>query len=286
MENDKKRQHYVWKRYLKPWVIEGKIWCKRGDTIFNTSPENVALEKFFYYAEPLNEVEYNIILAIIHRADPTAFPTLINDLNLYRAASETSEETRKNFIEDHHSMIENSACTTLDQLYIKDRLFNKDEKVKANFCYFIGLQLTRTKKAMQASITALQNVPSLKEITGKYDVQKMEKVFSLLFADFFGNWMHSKAKLFFLECPDDIEFIAGDQPVFNIHKGKDLTTPPNTVELLYPITPKLSLFITENGNSKDRELNKHECIEINKKILSESYEQIFARKEDTFKWIE
>jgi len=37
MKKNKKRQHYVWKNYLKPWTLDNKIWCKRKDKIFNTS---------------------------------------------------------------------------------------------------------------------------------------------------------------------------------------------------------------------------------------------------------
>ena len=60
MSNIKKKQHYVWKNYLRPWTENNKIWCLRQGEKFCTSPDNIALQRFFYQAEPLNlnELEY------------------------------------------------------------------------------------------------------------------------------------------------------------------------------------------------------------------------------------
>lgn len=44
----KRRQHYVWKHYLDGWTIDGKLWCKRGSSLFQTSTLNVGNQRDFY----------------------------------------------------------------------------------------------------------------------------------------------------------------------------------------------------------------------------------------------
>ena len=137
MDGDKKKQHYVWKKYLKPWTEDGKIWCRRGSAFFNTTLENVAQERYFYYAEPLNQVEYEMVLSLISRTHNSAHGTLLNDLNLYRAASENTEHQKRNALENYHDKVEHSIRDSLDRLYQKDRSFLEDEKkLKANFKLF------------------------------------------------------------------------------------------------------------------------------------------------------
>lgn len=43
---------------------------------------------------------------------------------------------------------------------------------------------------------------------------------------------------------DDACFIVGDQPVVNTHSTFTMLTPPNDVELFYPITPYSALLLT------------------------------------------
>ena len=282
MQNDKKRQHYVWKKYLKPWTVDGRIWCRRGDDLFNTSPDNVAQEKFFYYAEPLNDAEFLIVHAVIDRAHPSARDTLLRDLEMYRSSSESSEHSRKNSIENYHDLVENIARDSLDRLSEGDRSFLDDVRKRAYFSYFVALQQMRTKKTRQDSISAVSQVPAPPSLEGKYDVSKMENVFALIFADILGNWIHSKGHFVFLNCPTDREFVTSDQPVFNVHKDPKLLVPVTRLELYYPISPKTMVLITDQHDKTDRIVDADELEVINQRIHLESYEQMFARSRGAF----
>ena len=281
MQEDKKRQHYVWKKYLKPWTVDGRIWCKRGDSLFNTSPENVAQEKFFYYAEPLNDAEFAVVQGVISRAHPTARATLKRNLDLYRAASETTEHSRRNYIEDYHSLVENGAKDCLDSLGQKDRSFLQDTTKKAQFCYFVGLQQMRTKKTFESAVAALRGTHAPAELGGELDFARMEPVFSLIFADVVGNWIHSKGRFVFLECQAGGEFITCDQPVFNIHSRTDQLAPVLKFELLYPISPVVAVLITDNESENDRTIDVVECSRLNHRIYLESHELLFARQRES-----
>jgi hypothetical protein len=120
METNKKRQHYVWKKYLKPWTINGKLWCKRNGIIFNPSLENIAQEKYFYATTPLNEVELKLATGFIKRTPPENHSLLIKMLAQYTyIGNGPSDYLRKNGIENYHERIEHSIDNALELLYKK-----------------------------------------------------------------------------------------------------------------------------------------------------------------------
>jgi len=58
----KKRQHYVWKHYLKEWAAQKEQpFCLRGDKIFPANVDNIAVERFFYKREELTKPDIVII---------------------------------------------------------------------------------------------------------------------------------------------------------------------------------------------------------------------------------
>jgi hypothetical protein len=134
METNKKRQHYVWKKYLKPWTVDGKLWCKRNRTIFNPSLENIAQEKYFYGVNPLNEVELMLAAEFIKRTPPENHPLLVRMLTQYTyIGNGPSDYLRKNGMENYHERIEHSIGDSLEFLYKKDLSFLNDTDKKMNF---------------------------------------------------------------------------------------------------------------------------------------------------------
>jgi len=125
METDKKHQHYVWKNYLKPWATDKKIWCKRHDSIFNPSLNNIAQEKYFYEVDPLNEIEIRIATRFIEMNPPENRPFLIKKLAQYiYICNSNNKHLKKNAIEDYHARIENSIGSAFEYLYKKICLFS------------------------------------------------------------------------------------------------------------------------------------------------------------------
>lgn len=64
----KKRQHYIFKKYLESWNnSKGQIFCSRLQTkIFETSCCNVASEQYFYKINPLNKNERTLLTNLIN----------------------------------------------------------------------------------------------------------------------------------------------------------------------------------------------------------------------------
>jgi hypothetical protein len=128
-------------------------------------------------------------------------------------------------------------------------------------------------------VEGLNNLPIKppKEIEGKFNNESLVRAYSLIFADSLGNWIYSKANIYFIET--EYEFITGDQPIINIHASyKPSFEPVKEMEFYYPITPKLAIFITPKKLSNII-ISKDETIKYNNEIRSKSYEQCYAYSE-------
>jgi hypothetical protein len=186
IKTDKKRQHYIWKHYLKPWTFNKKIWCKRHDTIFNPSLKEIAQKKYFYELKPLNDIELIILTNFIKKTPIENHKLLIKLLAQYfYIGNSPDEKLRKYGIEDYHSRIEQSAIPLLDFIYKKDLSFLNDTNNKINFFYFISLQYHRTRCMLENAVTGLNNLPvhPPPEFKGKYSNENIVKAFSFLFAE-------------------------------------------------------------------------------------------------------
>lgn len=282
MESNKKRQHYVWKKYLKPWTNDDKLWCKRNGTIFNPALENIAQEKYFYAVNPLNEVELRLATEFIKRTPYENHPLLIKMLAQYTyIGNGPSDYLRKNGMENYHERIEHSIGKSLELLYKKDLSFLNDNDNKVNFFYFVSLQYHRTKGMFEKAVIGLKNLPVSppKEIEGRFDNENIVRIYSLFLAEILANWMVEKTKIYFIET--DNEFIASDQPIVNIHSNNEITLEPvKKMEFYYPITPHLALFITAK-DFKDKKIDKSETDEYNEGLYKKSYEQIYAYSKET-----
>ena len=282
MKTDKKRQHYVWKNYLKPWSTNNSIWCKRYDSIFNVSLNKIALEKYFYEVKPLSEIEIRLAVRFIEVSPLEEREFLIKKLAQYIYICNSQDDyLRKNAIEDYHDRIENSATPLLEYLYRKDLSFLNETINKINFFYFISLQYHRTKCMLERAVTGLSYLPVSppKEFEGLYDNENMVKIISMLLDERVANWMIEKTKIYFIET--DYEFIASDQPIVNIHAHREIIFEHiTTMEYYYPITPHLALFITSK-NFNDSKIDKAETDKYNKLLYNQSHEQIYAFSENT-----
>jgi hypothetical protein len=279
MEPITKSQHYIWRKYLNPWAINNKIWCRRNDNIFNPSLENIAQENYFYKTNPLNKIELKLITSLIERTPHENHPLLLDMVAQYTYIGYSADQLRKTGMEKYHNRIENSIRDSLEHLYKKDLSFLSDDTMKANFSYFIALQYHRTKRMLKTTVEALNNLPITppKENKGKFDNENLVKVYSLIFADSLGNWIYSRANIYFFET--EYEFITGDQPIINIHASyKPSFEPVKEMEFYYPITPKLAIFITPKKLSNIN-ISKGETIKYNDEIRNKSYEQCYAYSE-------
>jgi len=80
MSDIKKRQHYVWRHYLKPWSVGESIWTyfKELDKIEKPGLMGVAQEKHFYKLIDLTAAEEKFLGKFIEHISPE----VVKGLNL------------------------------------------------------------------------------------------------------------------------------------------------------------------------------------------------------------
>lgn len=267
-----KKQHYVWQHYLKAWTIDGKIWCKRNNLQFNTSTENIAQERYFYEAKPLSSEEITLICRLIEGFHPSAHPLIKSTFKVYLEISQGDKHLRRNGLEKFHSIVEGKVVPIIDELRESNLDTLTDDQNRVDFCHFLGRQYTRTKKIREKTIEIPDTI-TVPEPFKTCDFKKVSEVMSFLLADNIGNWIHSNAKINLLVNNTNINFITGDQPIYNL-LAKD-NEEPTEFELYYPISPKLALLISKHP--KDIILKTEKTvIKLNNYIKQIAYESIFT----------
>lgn len=280
--NVKKKQHYVWKHYLKPWSQKGQIWCNRNGKTFHTSLENIGQKRYFYKAEKLNDFEINIVKSVIRKRHHSSHTLGMKTLEMYQSTACGDDHLQKNGIEEFHTLVESTAIEVLSFLQKKDLSWLENDLSKSNFSGFIGSQYTRTNRAHTKMVDSLDAVSNnFPEYKDKFDPGKISKVLSLILADTVGNWIHSEGKFYLLENYTDKEFITGDQPVYNLKmKISEDYNFPTSFKLYYPLTPQLALLISDN-NKEETDINIYDVINYNDFIKQAALEQIYSSNQES-----
>lgn len=297
----KRRQHYVWKKYLDPWTEEGKVWCHRkGERPFHTSPLNVAVERDFYKLHSLTQGDMQFIfkLAIepikndllrkLNAEWITLFERVFRFSGLIREQEPVKQEVideldeiLHNLDENYHDQLENVAATCLDRLICGDGSFYNNDDCASTFTYFLSSQYFRTKNIQDSFFRSFSNI----NLNGT----NMERVWPILrhiFATSMGFTLFEKRDIYRLiihKNDSTLNFITCDQPVLNVHAagrlGEGLMT---NVELYYPVSPRTSVLISNDS----RYAGKHEVSlgivgvsNYNNIVEKSAYEQIFTKTE-------
>lgn len=274
MKEIKKKQHYVWKHYLKPWSSNGQIWCKRNNKVFKTSLDNIAQQRFFYKSEPLNDMEVQFLkLFIKNKFHPTAINEMSTLFRVYQITTADNDDyIRKCGIEDFHGVIEKQFEPLLNHLYNKNTTFLSKNTERNQFAFYIGCQYTRTSRMRQNLINSNMQLP--KEI--RIDI--IGKVISLFFANVIGNWIHSYANVELIINNSGDDFLTGDQPVLNTKGNSKFDKTLTKMELYYPITTTLAILIKEGEYNKEKVIDDKQEIEYYNRLITDySHEQIYSK---------
>jgi len=176
--------------------------------------------------------------------------------------------------------MEDNAVDLYEKLYKKDLSFTNNDFVRSNFYGFLGLQYTRTKKMLVNSKNVFDIIPTPEKYKGKFNPDNINRVIGLITAETIGNWIYVMGNIYFFD--SDYELITCDQPIINIHaRNYENMILPKRLELYYPITPNLALFITDRKIS-NRILKKEDAIFYNNLMKQKSHEQIYAKTPDLF----
>lgn len=300
MSTIKKRQHYVWRNYLRPWSDNESIWTyfKEQDKIERPNLMGVAQEKYFYKLVDFTEEEEiylkDFIAQISHPSvkdfslDFLAMFTItrkfkkIVEQNKIPLVDKTylNEEIRKieiNLMEDAHCKMEN-----LGEKLIKYRNIEELKTIFQDDYHFDGImflcfQYLRTKKMRNSVLEKFKG--------GKYE-ELMGKSWNILIFALATTLTRSIAlneslKFVFIENSTNNHFITGDQPAFNILGNKlNERGEVGELDLYYPLTPKHALnihFRTDQVNQFESKSADNKLIDyLNKKVYENSDYYVFA----------
>jgi len=289
----KKKHHYVWKEYLKPWAENEKIptLVKNSKKIIKPNPEGVAQQRYFYALEEFTEEEEIILKELVNLwSNKSTIKinlefyktfTLYSKLKRFTKTIDLNEELkerlnllRTNTMEDSHLIFENFGKKIINIRKFEDLTFLDEEMDLFFTMIYISFQYLRTKN-MKLKI---------KVAVDKYDYlsPKFLNFLPFLYATGIADSLtyEKQTRFIFLENTSEIDFITSDQPLINnkIEELNDNGTIAQ-MEIYYPITPRIALIIHyQEQNEKYRKisLNSFDVNKYNKTIFNHSNEFIFA----------
>ncbi len=297
----KKRQHYVWQRYLQNWSKnQSQIFCLRHNKIFLSATTRLAVEKYFYKFDEITlsdikliEQEYvqEIKGPAKEQADKiiTMFKMIIETRDDLLANLPNSSQLKDsfdvpltNFEEDYHADIEGNSAIYLERLSNKQTSFYMNLEDNAKFNLFLTTQYVRTKNIQEAILRRAEKHPYLKEPT-----KRSMSVYRFITAHIIAMGLSQyidKCSFKLLSNNTEIPFITGDQPVINTKADDiDLTTGyAKELELYYPISPDIAILIDPHYGTnlhEDVQITKEEAKYYNDLMFQASHEQVFAQEE-------
>jgi Protein of unknown function (DUF4238) len=225
MPERKKRQHHVWKTYLKAWARDGQVACLMEGKPFWTDPINLAVEGDFYKLAKIDAQDEKLIRWLVVEAVGHPYVKKLNErfLELITLPMRFIEATRPliqnpedveqaleiyrcNILEDNHFGVEDRFVPLLQMIYREDISFYEDDHKVIDFFQFFCMQHMRTKGVKALTIS------SLKEKNG-IDPTRIWDIISPMLATNLGANFYLERKLrrlVLIKNTTDVEFIAGD----------------------------------------------------------------------------
>lgn len=289
----KKKQHYVWREYLRNWSNKELINCfiKSQNKVITPNIVNTSQENYFYKIPEYNNDEILEIIDIAKdHSNAKLFPHILKIIyglfqiselsNVFKEDNENLhivEALKTNSIEDLLTQIEDLGKNFIKIDSSKEFLeLISDEELYSQLLIFIGFQYVRTNK-MKSLLT---------EAMGKNKLYK--KKYWLIIQIIYGFEISFKLSINrnvtikILENKSVIDLITSDQPVFNLlSKDKDEKGYVKGLELYYPLNKKLAIIICygKKGNFPVKNLSEDEVVILNKEMFNNSYDYVYFNNE-------
>ena len=291
-----KQPHYVWRHYLEAWEVGGKLHVLRAGKAFASAALGVAKEGGFHDLPILSDDDVEFLIATsVSPGSPQEqqhrefinFMVLAQRVSSAVAAnpqvhSEEEVAWASKILRDTEetlaSSVEDLGLPWLAALREGDCSF-LDRDDGNLFFYFVAMQYLRTK-AVARSLAASVRASKLARFEALFERAwpLMRQIYAVDIAAGLFNTRNSYS-LVFLDNESPLDFIAGDQPMINIHSVQRRGAIPDKFELYYPLTPRRAMMWTQEfpGQHGARFRIGEAVVEHhNRMIAAASHEMIFA----------
>lgn len=285
----KHRQHYVFRRYLKPWATKDRVAVLRNGQIHESNLAKVAVERHFYKLQPITPEDVTLIRdTLLKSANDfvrSNAESLIQCFSLpFRAKmlfemnppvdpqiSAWLDEQIVNGEENLHCGIEDGLISALDDMLDGKTEFFLDRKASYEFLYAICVQYMRTKR-MRAALGAVKSpLPGsdMNRVIGLYTLISAMRIADSLYED------RAQHKLVLLDNQTEIPFITGDQPIINLHATFRKSV-PELLEFYYPLSPTRAMVIVTAATEVPATVSIDRVSTLNGLIVKNSHDQVFS----------
>lgn len=306
----KKRQHYIWQYYLKPWADQKNQVCcyfLQDGKYASPNTSSIGVSSYFYKSHRLTNDDLKYLESVIGAASSPHQQNINQNwldflqqyylINDQIKASISSHETtklkeleqlttnlEKMFFEELHTKIEDSAKEILSDLRDGKKVNWTDEST-INFLFFMANQFMRTRR---------QKLIYMDRIAGDEDRRlkflpnwcpdRTWNIQAIILATNIGFSIYRDIENYsfdVLENNSPAPFITGDQPILNL--GDPLTE--QDLWMYYPLSPNRCLLLQPKKNRKYSTVDINDVNALNAKIFNEALEQVYSHNETDLKTI-
>lgn len=303
-KNDsKKNHHYVYARYLKPWLnTDNEVYylSEKKNSIASASVKAILKEAHFYRAENFNKLQLDIIQKIIEHSNDHLYYKHIEllskfieiqnmEINYIEDNSYSEEKIsyisrlRSNTLEDLHCGYELAGLPALDMLSKGNLTFLHEEQMAKNFFIFLGHQIARTKnfRMFDELIDLIGESKNANEISKAF--KSCWWFLTLIIGQNLAYFLcesYKKMNTSLLLNKTSLPFITSDQPVISLNENKKLehNLNPKYLDIYYPVSPRYAFVISERKlfNSGIVSINKKKVDELNTRLSLKSRSTIVS----------
>lgn len=303
--NITKRQHYVWRNYLRPWSTSNdsiSYLVIDENKIIKGNLMNVAQQNFFYKLNELTSEQIDFIQQYNSSLPVVLQGLAANILHCYEGYSRLSKECRGQSspiseLPNAETVLRDIEINTFEKLHGTIESLG-DELVKCNSAAaleeivnnngkffsamaFLCVQYTRTnviRERFKDSMKDRMFVASL--------VDKSWPLLSLISGFYMClGLIRNNPSFVFVENTSSISFITGDQPIINT-LGDDVDEDgcAKQLELFYPLSPNTAIIVyfTNDASHSVRSIyaNEEFVKKCNSLIAKNSKKFLFAKMEE------
>tara|TARA_R110001592_G_scaffold16881_12_gene71705 strand:+ start:25165 stop:26112 length:948 start_codon:yes stop_codon:yes gene_type:complete len=299
--NIKKRHHYIWQNYLKPWTNNNNQICcyfKLNGQYTTPNTTSIGVAKYFYKSSRLTNDDLKYLESIIVKASNPYqqkinqnWLSFIQEYYLFNdkirasvSANRTSELRNfeqiadgfeKMLFEELHTLIESSAQEILADLRNGKNVEWTDENTMS-FLFFMMNQFMRTRRQKVIGLASIDKYKdAVLKILPNWCPDRTWNIQAIILATNIGFSIYKDIRNYsfdVFESNSDYPFITGDQPILNLGN-------PETEEeiwMYYPLSPYRCLILQPKNNRKYTNLSSNDVLVLNTKIYNDALEQVYS----------